>query len=33
MNSPEFPKVWAYISEYLKNILILIAYNAAFDID
>ena len=31
-NSPEFPEVWAEIAEYLKDIPVLVAHNAAFDI-
>ena len=30
--SPEFPEVWAEISEYLKECPVLVAHNAAFDI-
>lgn len=29
--SPEFPEVWAEISEYLKECPVLVAHNAAFD--
>ena len=32
INSPEFPEVWAEICEYLKEIPVLVAHNAAFDI-
>ncbi|ADY34931.1 Exonuclease RNase T and DNA polymerase III [Phocaeicola salanitronis DSM 18170] len=32
VDSPEFPEVWAEISEYLKDIPILVAHNAAFDV-
>ena len=32
INSPEFPEVWAEICEYLKDIPVLVAHNAAFDI-
>ena len=32
VNSPEFPEVWAEICEYLKDIPVLVAHNAAFDI-
>ena len=31
-NSPEFPEVWAEICEYLEDIPVLVAHNAAFDI-
>lgn len=30
--SPEFPEIWAEICEYLKDIPVLVAHNAAFDI-
>ena len=30
--SPEFPEIWAEISKYLKDIPVLVAHNAAFDI-
>ena len=30
--SPEFPEIWAEIAEYLKDIPVLVAHNAAFDI-
>jgi len=30
-SSPEFPEVWAEISEYLKDCPVLVAHNAAFD--
>lgn len=30
--SPEFPEVWAEISEYIKECPVLVAHNAAFDI-
>ena len=32
VNSPEFPEIWAEIAEYLKDIPVLVAHNAAFDI-
>ena len=32
VNSPEFPEVWAEICEYLEDIPVLVAHNAAFDI-
>ena len=32
VNSPEFPEVWAEICGYLKDIPVLVAHNAAFDI-
>lgn len=31
-DSPEFPEVWTEISKYLKDIPVLVAHNAAFDI-
>lgn len=31
VSSPEFPKVWAEICEYLKDCPVLVAHNAAFD--
>ena len=31
-NSPEFPEIWAEITKYLKDIPVLVAHNAAFDI-
>ena len=31
-NSPEFPEVWIEISKYFKEIPVLVAHNAAFDI-
>lgn len=31
-DSPEFPEVWAKICEYLRDIPVLVAHNAAFDI-
>lgn len=32
MNAPEFPEVWARISDYLRTCPVLVAHNAAFDI-
>ncbi len=32
VDAPEFPEVWAEISEYLKECPVLVAHNAAFDI-
>ena len=31
-DSPEFPEVWAEISDYLKDCPVLVSHNAAFDI-
>ena len=33
INSPEFPEIWAEINKYLKDIPVLVAHNAAFDIN
>lgn len=32
IHSPEFPEVWTEICEYLEDIPVLVAHNAAFDI-